>query len=108
MEIAIAQPPWSGLGKRLESTFRKALFDYKMLEGVQKVAIALSGGKDSLTLLFLLHAISGRGFPKLDLSAIYVSGEYSCGAGVNESYLKAICSELNVEFITCTSNQKLE
>ncbi len=106
--ISIPRPPWTSLGKRLESTLRKALFDFEMLNGIPKVAIALSGGKDSLTLLFLLHAISGRGFPKLDLSAIYVSGEYSCGAGVNESYLKAICSELNVEFITCTSNQKLE
>ena len=65
--IPIAQPPWSGLGKRLESAFRKALYDFNMLED-KKIAIALSGGKDSLTLLFFLKAISGRGFPSLDLS----------------------------------------
>ena len=65
-----------------------------MLKDVSKLAIALSGGKDSLTLLFLLKAIAGRGFPDLDLHAIHVSGEFSCGAGVNEDYLKAICEDL--------------
>lgn len=108
MTIPLAQPPWTALGKRLESTLRKALFDYEMLKDVSKLAIALSGGKDSLTLLYLMKAISGRGFPDLDLYAIHVSGEFSCGAGVNENYLKAICEELGIQFITCQSKQKLE
>lgn len=101
-------PPWTKLGRRLESMFRKALFDYKMLENTSNVAVALSGGKDSLTLLILLKAISGRGFPNLNLHAIYVSGEFSCGAGVDENYLQAICNELDVNFIRCESTQKLE
>lgn len=107
MNISIAQPPWSGLGKRLESTLRKALFDYKMLEGVSKLGIALSGGKDSLSLLFLLKAISGRGFQELELHAVHVNGEFSCGAGVNTDYLKAICDQLKINFISCESTQKL-
>jgi tRNA 2-thiocytidine biosynthesis protein TtcA len=85
MTIPLVQPPWTALGKRLESTIRKALFDYEMLKGVSKLAIALSGGKDSLSLLYFLKAISGRGFPELDLYAIHVGGEFSCGAGVNEN-----------------------
>lgn len=101
-------PPWSGLGKRLESTLRKALFDYQMLEGVSKLGVALSGGKDSLCLLYLLHAISGRGFPQLDIYAIHVNGEFSCGAGVNVDYLQAICDDLHVPLIVCESKQKLE
>lgn len=108
MSIPLALPPWSGLGKRLESTLRKALFDFHMLEGVSKLAIALSGGKDSLTLLYLLKAISGRGFQNLDLHAIHVSGEFSCGAGVNENYLKKICDALEINFVSCISSQKLE
>lgn len=107
MNLPIARPPWTTLGKRLESKIRKALFDYEMLSD-SKLAIALSGGKDSLTLLFMLKAISGRGFPDLDLHAIHVSGEFSCGAGVNEDYLGGICKELGVNFITCSSTQKLE
>lgn len=108
MDIPIAQPPWTGLGKRLESTVRKALFDFQMLENVAKLGIALSGGKDSLALLFLLKAISGRGFPPFELHAIHVNGEFSCGAGVNLSYLKGICDRLEVNFITRESTQKLE
>jgi tRNA(Ile)-lysidine synthase TilS/MesJ len=108
-DIPHAAPPWSGLGKKLESACRKALFDFKLLsDSNNKVAIALSGGKDSLGLLFLLKAISGRGFPDLELHAIHVSGEFSCGAGVNENYLRAICDKLNINFITRESKQKLE
>jgi len=108
MEIPIARPPWTKLGRRLESMCRKALFDFKLVEGVDKVAIALSGGKDSLSLLFLLHAISGRGFLPFDLYAIHVEGEFSCGAGIDGNFLRGICKELGVNFLTCTSMQKRE
>lgn len=107
MQTSIAQHPWSGLGKKLESTCRKALFDFAMLDGVSTLAVALSGGKDSLTLLFLLKAISGRGFPPFDIHAIHVDGEFSCGAGVNRHYLQNVCDELGVNFIQRESTQKL-
>lgn len=107
-EAPLAVPPWTGLGKKLESAMRKGLYDYKMLEGVDKLAIALSGGKDSLSLMFLLKAISGRGFPKLDLHAIHIHGLYSCGAGINIDYLKNICQQLEINFITKESKQTLE
>jgi tRNA 2-thiocytidine biosynthesis protein TtcA len=106
--LPIALPPWKKLGKRLESAIRKALYEYEMLEGVSKLAVALSGGKDSLTLLFMLKAISGRGFPHFDLYAVHVNGEYSCGAGVQENFLHAICERLEIPLITCASTQKLE
>lgn len=96
------------LAKKLESTFRKALFDYKLLESSSKISVALSGGKDSLTLLYLLKAVSGKGFPTLDIHAIHVSGEFSCGAGVNTSFLQKICDQLNVPLHVKESAQKLE
>lgn len=108
MDILIPRPPWTALGKRLESTIRKALFDYQMLQETDKLAIALSGGKDSLTLLFFLKAILGRGFPSLEMYAILVNGEFSCGAGINVDYLKKICDQLEIHFIVKSSTQKLE
>jgi tRNA 2-thiocytidine biosynthesis protein TtcA len=107
-DVPLAAPPWTGLGKKLESAMRKAIYDYAMLDGIDKLAIALSGGKDSLSLLFLLKAISGRGFPNLELYAIHIHGLYSCGAGVNMDYLKNICQQIKVNFIARESKQTLE
>lgn len=104
----IARPPWSGLGRRLESMFRKALYEFELIDSSNRVAVALSGGKDSLALLYLLKAVSGKGFPELQIAAIHVGGPFSCGAGVSEGFLKGICSELGVEFISCESTQKRE
>jgi tRNA(Ile)-lysidine synthase TilS/MesJ len=102
------KPPWTKLGKKLESACRKALFDFKMVDQVDKLAIALSGGKDSLSLLFLMKAISGRGFPPFELHAIHVNGAFSCGAGVNQEYLKGICDKLGVNLVVKEASQKLE
>lgn len=101
-------PLWTGLGKRLESATRKALFDYKMVEGVTKITVALSGGKDSMTLLLMLKAISGRGFPPFELYAAHVGGEFSCGASVNLDYLQRHCDQLGVPLLLRESTQKLE
>lgn len=108
ISIPIASPPWKGAGRRIESLCRKALYDFALVQEAPKVAVALSGGKDSLSLLYMLHAIKGRGFPDFDLIAIHVAGEFSCGAGVNQQWLKAICRELQVPFIERQSTQTLE
>lgn len=107
-ELPIARPPWTGLGKRLESMCRKAIYDFSLLDGVDNLAVALSGGKDSLSLLYLLKAISGRGLPEFKMHAIHVGGEFSCGAGISQNFLKGICRELDVNYIVCESKQKRE
>jgi tRNA(Ile)-lysidine synthase TilS/MesJ len=107
MTYPIAKPPWTKLGKRLESMVRKALYDYKMVDG-SKIAVALSGGKDSLTLLYMLHAISGKGFPPFEIAAVHVTGEFSCGAGIDTKFLNGICNAMGIEFIVRESTQKLE
>ncbi len=102
-------PPWTGLGKKLESMTRKALYDFSMVpDNGSPIAIALSGGKDSLTMLFLLHAIRGRGFPHFDIIAIHVGGAFSCGAGVGSHYLESVCQSLNVPLIQRQSTKTLE
>ncbi|MDX8431394.1 MAG: tRNA 2-thiocytidine biosynthesis TtcA family protein [Candidatus Algichlamydia australiensis] len=98
MFVPTAKPPWTALGRKLESICRKALYEFALLEEEGPLALALSGGKDSLTLLFLLKAILGRGFPKKKIYAIHVSGAFSCGASIQRNYLESICKELDVEF----------
>lgn len=108
ISLPIATPPWTTLGKRLESLCRKALYTFSLVEGVDKVGIALSGGKDSLSLLYLLKAISGRGFQPFSLHAFHVSGEFSCGSSVQAHFLQTICNQLEVPLTICESTQKRE
>lgn len=107
-DFNVPVPPWTGNGKRMESAIRMAMYEFGMVENVNSVAVALSGGKDSLALLFMLKAITGRGFPLFDIHAIHVGGEFSCGAGITTSYLKTVCDSINVPFLERTSTQKLE
>jgi tRNA 2-thiocytidine biosynthesis protein TtcA len=97
--FAIPRPPWTKLGRTLESATRKALYDFDLLSGVANLGIALSGGKDSLTLLFLLHAINGRGLAPFTLTALHITGEFSCGAGIMTPILQQVCTELDVKLI---------
>jgi tRNA(Ile)-lysidine synthase TilS/MesJ len=87
---------------------RKALYEFDLLGGHHRIAVALSGGKDSLALLYLLKAVSGRGLPELEITAIHVGGPFSCGAGVSEGFLQGICQELGVAYVSCQSQQKRE
>jgi tRNA(Ile)-lysidine synthase TilS/MesJ len=100
-------PPWRGTGKRIESQIRKAMYDFQMIEE-EKIAVALSGGKDSLALLIMLKAVAGRGFPPFQLAAIHVGGDFTCGAGVSEAFLQDVCDRLEIPLIIKHSHQKLE
>ncbi|MBF5051334.1 Uncharacterized protein CLAVI_000977 [Candidatus Clavichlamydia salmonicola] len=111
IELPSAKPPWSRHGKRIESMIRKALYEFDMIKDANKIAIALSGGKDSLSLLFFLKTILGRGTPNCDLIAIHIDGKQSCGSGINKNFLKNICNNLDVPFFAETSTydpEKLE
>ncbi len=108
MTYNIPCPPWNGLGRKLESLMRRALLEFEMVHEAKKVAVALSGGKDSIALLAMLKAVSGRGFPPFELMAIHISGEASCGAGVGSGFLQSMCDGLGVPLIQRSSKHTLE
>ncbi len=108
LTLPLATPPWNTNGKKIESLIRKACYDFELLQDVSSICVALSGGKDSLTLLFMLAAIKGRGFIDFALSAAHVSGEFSCGASMQENYLKQVCKELKIPLVIKHATQKLE
>lgn len=94
--------------QQIESLLRKALFTYELIPENEGILVALSGGKDSLTLLHLLHSINGRGVPRFKLHAAHVSGAFTCGAGVDISFLHEICNKLDVPLEILQSHQELE
>ena len=62
--------------QRLLSYTRKAVDEYQMIEEGDHIAVGISGGKDSLTLLYALHGLK-RFYPKhFDLSAITIDLGY--------------------------------
>lgn len=104
--LPLAAPPWPGLGRRIEGLVRKACYDFSLLENSPSIAVALSGGKDSLTLLYMLSAIKGRGVDDFKLYAIHVSGAFSCGASISDNYLAGICESLDVPLSICHTEQE--
>ena len=100
MIIPPPRPPWKALGRTLESATRKAIFEFGLFDGVSKLGIALSGGKDSLTMLFMLKAIIGHGTPNIDLVGLHVEGSVSCGASVGNPFLVDFCKQLEVPLFT--------
>lgn len=104
----IASPPWTEGGRKIESKIRKAIYEFALLEGVEKLGIALSGGKDSLTMLYMLKAIVGFGVKKCSLHAFFVAGEFSCGPALTSNFLQKVCDKLEVPLTLCTSTRTLD
>ena len=77
------------------SYVRKAIDDYHMIEENDKIAIGISGGKDSLTLLYALHGLQ-RFYPKhFDIHAVTVDLGFQ---NLNLEEIKTLCSYLGVQY----------
>ncbi len=81
--------------QKLYSKVRQALDDYNMITENDKIAIGVSGGKDSLTLLYALSGIRSFYPVPFELVAIAVDLGYE---DFDLSPVKALCDELSVEF----------
>jgi len=80
--------------QQLYSYVRRAVDDYHMIEEGDKIAVGISGGKDSLTLLYALAGLR-RFYPKkFALIAITVDLGFE---GFDLTSIKALCEELDVE-----------
>ena len=86
--------------QKLYSKVRQALDDYNMITENDKIAIGVSGGKDSLTLLYALSGIRSFYPVPFELVAIAVDLGYE---DFDLSPVKALCDELSVEFL-CGEN----
>lgn len=77
------------------SIVRKAIDDYHMIEENDKIAIGISGGKDSLTLLYALHGLK-RFYPKkFQIHAVTVDLGFD---NLNLERIKELCASLDVEY----------
>ena len=81
--------------QQLLSLTRKAVDEYQMISEGDHIAVGISGGKDSLTLLYALHGLK-RFYPnKFKLSAVTVDLGYS---ECDFTPVTCLCSQLDIPY----------
>lgn len=89
--------------QRILSHMRKAIEEYKMIEEGDKIAVCLSGGKDSISMLHALKALQ-RFYPKkFELIAISIHPGFDF---FDTEFLQKICDDLEIPLFIEKSNAK--
>ncbi len=89
--------------QKILSYMRKAIKDYNMIENGDKIAVCLSGGKDSITLLLGLKQLQRFFNKQFDLIAVSVNPGFDF---FNTDFLKKTCEDIGVPLIIENSNIK--
>lgn len=83
--------------QQMLSGFRRAITEYKMIRSGDRIAVGLSGGKDSVTLLALLSAYRKFSPESFSLTAITVDLGFE---NADFSPLAAFCETIGVPYTT--------
>lgn len=81
--------------KRILSLIRKACQDYNLIQNGDKIAVGLSGGKDSMVLLYGLHLYQRFSTEKFELCAITADPGFD---NFDLSSLVNFCKEKNIPY----------
>lgn len=81
--------------QRMMGLVRRCAADYRMIEPNDRIAVGVSGGKDSVTLLYLLAALREYYPEPFALTAITIDMGLP---GMDFSPLEALCARLNVPY----------
>ena len=89
--------------QKILAYMRKAIDNYNMIEEGDKIAIGLSGGKDSITMLMGFKNLQ-RFYPKkFEILAITINPGFE---GFDVDFLKKLCNNINVPLIIEDSHAK--
>ena len=80
--------------QKLMGLVRRCAEDYHMIQNGDRIAVGVSGGKDSLVLLRLLAALREYNSNPFELEAITID----MGLGMDFGGIERMCSELNVPY----------
>ena len=80
--------------QKLMGLVRRCVEDYAMIEEGDKIAVGVSGGKDSLVLLKLLAGLRAYYSKSYQLEAITID----MGLGMDYNGIETLCKELEVPY----------
>lgn len=89
--------------QRILGTIRKAIVDYNMINDGDKIAVGLSGGKDSITLLYALNTFKKYLSYNIEIVGLSINPGFD---GFDTSNLEKACEELNIPFIVKESRNQ--
>lgn len=90
MTLARDELKGSAVYRRLRHQMGKAVADFGMIQDGDRVAVGLSGGKDSYCLLMLLGELQRRAPVHFELTALTVDAGYS---GFNTAAISRFCAD---------------
>lgn len=80
--------------QKLMGLVRRCVDDYDMIQAGDKIAVGVSGGKDSLVLLVLLAGLRKYFNKPFSLEAVTID----MGLGMDYSHISKLCEELDVSY----------
>jgi tRNA(Ile)-lysidine synthase TilS/MesJ len=88
-----------GVSNLILKEMKKAIEDYCLIEENDKILIAVSGGKDSLTLLKFLTEIRSSSSTYFDILAAHIKTDFACSSCAHKDVLDKFFNEADVEYV---------
>lgn len=84
--------------QQMLSGLRKGITEYKMIKDGDKIAVGISGGKDSVTLLKLLAEYQKFSPERFEIVAITIDLQFN-GISGNYEPIQALCDQYNIKYV---------
>ncbi|MCX5680543.1 MAG: tRNA 2-thiocytidine(32) synthetase TtcA [Candidatus Omnitrophica bacterium] len=91
--------PLSKTGNYISTRIGRAIADYDLIKDKDRILVAVSGGKDSLTMLELLNERKKWAPIDYDLIAMHIETDHRCGGCIHTKILKKFFEDRGIEYV---------